>query len=167
MEIPSEENESDRSFKFFQNLSKIFNEFCILAPDKKKIKDYLKGENLQYKIVFSSNSSNHLMEDDKLKFFVPFPQKIRTVKIENKIGRLNEILFQEKMEQQKQEFFCVALNSHSIFVDSENYPLFTDTNPNEFHFYYCVKIQEFFIQDHINIKKKYIKFHFFPKFLIF
>ena len=167
------------------DLHKLYEDFLIVGCQKDKLGTYIADNEINFSVLFDlyaldpkdpNNQNNEIV-----KFMVPFSQKIRTIKIKNNISKLNEVLFQDEASCKNFEFFSISLNSsiasggpNKSYKPTERFfrkgdlGLLKETNPNLFYYYYCAKIEDFFI-DNQNSKTSSsdsIEFCFFPKYFV-
>ena len=160
---------SSINLKKEHNFEQIFSEFLIIGCNKSKLHEYISKKEIEYKIIYSSDNKKK-KEDDLIQFFVPFKQKIRTVRINNTISELNEILFQDK--NQKYDFFSLCLNSNieTKNFDFKNFHILKDSNSKLFKYYYIAKVQDYFIEgDYLskNNENNHIYLNYHSKYYVF
>lgn len=167
------------------DLHKIYEDFLIVSCHKDKLGTYIAENDIVYSIFFDlyalDPTDPNNQNDELVKFMIPFSQKIRTVKIKNTIGKLNEILFQDEATCKNFEFFCISLNSTIAslgpgqnqrpteeFFRGGDLNILKETNPNLCFYYYCAKVDDFFIdaQNSKQFTSDLIEFSFFPKYFV-
>lgn len=72
-----------------RSYTKIFNEFFILDVPKAKLPEYILKKPLDFEIFFSSNSNLSEIDNEKIKFFIPFKEHLQSMEIENNISAIN------------------------------------------------------------------------------
>lgn len=166
-------------------LHKIYEDFLIVSCHKDKLGTYIAENDITFSVLFDlyalDPSDPNNQNDELVKFMIPFSQKIRTVKIKNTIGKLNEILFQDEATCKNFEFFCISLNSNIAspgqgqnqrpteeFFKDGDLNILKETNPNLCFYYYCAKVDDFFIdaQNSKQFTSDLIEFSFFPKYFV-
>jgi hypothetical protein len=167
------------------DLKKLYEDFLIVGCQKDQMMTYLLQDHIDFSILFDlytldSNDPNN-QNSDVLKFMIPFKQKLKTIKVMNSIGKLNEILFQDEASCKNFEFFSFYLNSsHGISSSNDlqkpnehifknnDLNLLKETNPNLCYYYYCAKIDDFFVDIHNSnyYSNDHIEFTFYPKYFV-
>jgi hypothetical protein len=166
-------------------LHKIYEDFLIVGCHKDKLGTYIAENDISFSVLFDlyalDSSDPNNQNDDLVKFMIPFSQKIRTVKIKNTIGKINEILFQDEATCKNFEFFCISLNSSIAsqgqgqnqrpaeeFFRGGDLGILKETNPNLCFYYYCAKVDDFFVdaQHSQHFTSDLIEFSFFPKYFV-
>ena len=144
-----------------QDYSKLFENFYIIGY--KRTDEFQPGEIPELNILFSLYPTDRLEDDQKeqlSKFVNPFCQKFKMKKIKNKGANLCDVIFQEEISNKFLDFFPIALAgedskrpgqqqrphllpySPTFQVDHE---ILRECNPDGFHFYYCLKINDDFL----------------------
>ena len=135
---------------FENEFENIFSEFFIIGCNKSRLHHFISKKEIEYKIIYTSDITKK-KEDDLIQFFVPFKQKIRTIRINNTISELNEILFRD--QNQKYDFFSLCLNSNleTKNFNFKKFKILKDSNSKLYKYYYVAKIQDYFIEgDYLN-----------------
>lgn len=152
-------------------LTTLFNEFFIITCEKKDIDSYLKKNYIDFSFSYSKNKNRNLpISEEVINFFIPFKKRIVSKRILNTIGKLNQLLFQADIKEKQSEFFSITLTSNLSEENVSYIPdLLKESNPNLFFYYYCIKVDDFFIkeEDMKDFTTDVIDFHFHPKYYIF
>ena len=166
------------------DLHKLYEDFLIVGCQKDKLSTYVAANEINFSILFDlyaldlkdpNNQNNEIV-----KFMIPFAQKIRTIKVKNNMSKINEILFQDEASCKSFEFFSISLNSsiasggpNKSYKSTERFfkkgdlNLLKETNPNLFFYYYCAKIEDFFIDSHsAKNSSDSIELCFYPKYFV-
>jgi hypothetical protein len=167
------------------DLHKLYEDFLIVGCQKDKLGSYITQGEIAFSVLFDLYALDpkdpNNQNDELVKFMIPFSQKIRTVKVKNNMSKINEVIFQDEASCKSFEFFSISLNSN-IASDGSNETykpterffrkgdlgLLKETNPNLCYYYYCAKIEDFFIDTHHskNSSSDTIEFSFFPKYFV-
>lgn len=141
-------------------LNKFYEDFFIFGSDKTKVKKFSSEKELEISTLFSLYSPNN--EDSVSiikqlsKFVLPFSKKFRVVKIKNNFNKIKEIIFNDKTGM---DFSFFSLNADSqpemrlgteadkIIKTNQNFEIFRGVNPSKSYFYYCLRTEDFFINN--------------------
>lgn len=151
-------------------LETLISECFIIGCDKKHLAKYLSDRRIDFSFVYNKSITGDEQPcKDIVSFFSPFTQQIRTRRILNTIGKLNQLLFQDDIKGKQSEFFCISLNSNiknDGFLDIPD--MLKESNPSLFYYYYCVRVDDFFIRedDMGEFTSDVIDFHFHPKYYV-
>lgn len=147
------------------------SECFIIGCEKKSLPKYLIDRKIDFTFVYNKSITNDSQPcKDIVSFFSPFSQQIRTRRILNTIGKLNQLLFQDDIKGKQSEFFCISLNSNIKIDEYIEIPdMLKESNPSLFYYYYCVRVDDFFIREDemAEFTNDVIDFHFHPKYYVF
>lgn len=143
-----------------RDLSKIFENFYIIGHKKNEEINLEKHPRID--ILYSLHPTDKIEDEQKeqlAKFINPFLQKFKSVRVKNQINKINEVLFQEESSNKYLDFFPISLAAaevnkinlplaHLVPYLGEgqfDFELLRESNPDAFQFYYCLKLNDFFI----------------------
>lgn len=159
-------------------LNKVYEDFFIFGSDKTSMKTFSADKELEISTLFSLYSPKDAESTATIKqlskFVLPFSKKFRVVKMKNSFSKLQEIIFASKVKVDF-SFFSLTADataemklgkSQNAFIKSHpEFEIFKKTNPNRYFFYYCLRMEDFFI-DNIKTNPKsneLIELYFYQK----
>ena len=159
-------------------LNKVYDDFFIFGCKKPKLSDFSQENELEISTLFSLYSPNDAETVSTVnqisKFVLPFSKKFRVVKVKNNYSKLQESIFQSKSIA---DFSFFSLNNNTTSAPkltrqqedaikfNPQFEILKKTNPNKFSYYYCLRIEDFFIKEPQTggVKTDLIELYFYPR----
>ena len=141
-------------------LNKLYDDMFIFGCDKSKLKNFSADDELENSTLFSLYSSHDKDTQSALdqlsKFVLPFSKKFKILKVKNNFAKLQEVIFDSKNRVDFSYFSLNGVSSAGFQFTNEQqkllkthpeFEILKKTNPNNYYFYYCIRIDDFFIND--------------------
>lgn len=148
----------------------LISQCFVIGCEKKNLSKYLNDRKIDFSFIYNKSFIKSEQPcNDIITFFSPFNQQIRTKRILNTVGKMNQLLFQDDIKGKNSDFFVVSLNSNIECEGLMEIPdMLKESNPSLFYNYYCIRIEDFFIREEevSEFTNDVIDFHFYPKYYV-
>lgn len=158
-------------------LNKSYEDMYIFGCDKSKISDFAVDNELEISTLFSLYSPNDEATRQTLlrlsKFVLPFGRKFRIAKVKNLFPKVQEALFTSKgpfdfsffsLHGDESSGFKLTKKQEEFVAKHFGFDILKDTNPNRFYYYYCVRVEDYFVPPpKEGARADLVELYFYPK----